>query len=530
MRMNNLSMKLAALLLGLLGGTASMHAGWKTVGKKSVDGFVYVLTYNDESGLRVANIGEVDKDNIPTGHVTLRSSVSDDEGNSYTCKTIGDGYGWMFDSSNGTPCPNLTGLTIPSSYTSVGISGATGLTVLNLSEGVETLGVGGCEGLTSITVPQTVKTCNIRSTGITSITLPEGVTSFRLGGNKKLTSVTLPSATTVIPENAFSGCESLESITLPEGVTKIDEQAFSGSGLKRIVLPPHIKSLGGAFNGAVNLEEVVMNDELEVINATFDYCEGLKKVVFGSGLKVIGDYAFRNTGLEEIDIPDHVTTLGTCAFCLNPNLRRVHIGKGVTDLKGEPVSDFNPDAHGSIFNGCTKLTEVTTGSDITEIGISTFSTCYKLTYVPGGNKIKRIGDHAFWTCAIREVDLPATVEYVGNECFSKSGWVRFDEGTYYLSTSCAATTPPALGEGAFHPDLLDRPLYVPLGCKAAYQAAEGWKRFTDIREKSFAGVQDVQRSDADNALYYSLEGRQGKTHGVNIRRTADGKTRKVVVK
>lgn len=98
----------------------------------------------------------------------------------------------------------------------------TGLTVLNLSEGVETLGVGGCEGLTSITVPQTVKTCNIRSTGITSITLPEGVTSFLLSGNKKLTSVTLPSATTVIPENAFSGCESLESITLPEGVTKQD--------------------------------------------------------------------------------------------------------------------------------------------------------------------------------------------------------------------------------------------------------------------------------------------------------------------
>ena len=55
MRMGNLSMKLAALLLALLGGTASMHAGWKTVGKKSLDGFVYVLTYNDESGLRVAN-------------------------------------------------------------------------------------------------------------------------------------------------------------------------------------------------------------------------------------------------------------------------------------------------------------------------------------------------------------------------------------------------------------------------------------------------------------------------------------------
>jgi len=75
--MGNLSMKWAALLLALLGGTASMHAGWKTVRKKSLDG-----------------------------------------------------YGWMFDSSNGTPCPNLTGLTIPSSYTSVGISGATGLTVL----------------------------------------------------------------------------------------------------------------------------------------------------------------------------------------------------------------------------------------------------------------------------------------------------------------------------------------------------------------------------------------------------------------
>ena len=92
-------------------------------------------------------------------------------------------------------CSRLTGITIPSSVTSIGRSAFRG-----------------CSSLTGITIPSSVTSIGSGAfaycSSLTSITIPEGVTS--------------------ISEEAFSGCSSLTDITIPESVTSIDRYAFSG--------------------------------------------------------------------------------------------------------------------------------------------------------------------------------------------------------------------------------------------------------------------------------------------------------------
>ena len=72
-----------------------------------------------------------------------------------------------------------------------------------------------------------------------------------------------------------------------------------------------------------------------------------------------------------------------------------------------------------------------------------------------------------------ELTIPSNVEQISKWAF---------EGTQNLNTiTIEATTPPALAEGAFDDfDVTAITLYVPYGCKAAYEAADYWKNFNIV--------------------------------------------------
>jgi len=77
-------------------------------------------------------------------------------------------------------------------------------------------------------------------------------------------------------------------------------------------------------------------------------------------------------------------------------------------------------------------------------------------------------------------------------------------------------------------------LYVPIGKKAAYQSADGWKNFTNIEEFDYSTGIAAQQMGKDVKVVdaYQLNGqkRNGVQRGLNIIRMSDGTTRKVVVK
>ena len=72
-----------------------------------------------------------------------------------------------------------------------------------------------------------------------------------------------------------------------------------------------------------------------------------------------------------------------------------------------------------------------------------------------------------------ELTIPSNVEQISKWAF---------EGTQNLNTiTIEATTPPALAEGVFDDfDVTAITLYVPYGCKAAYEAADYWKNFNIV--------------------------------------------------
>ena len=83
----------------------------------------------------------------------------------------------------------------------------------------------------------------------------------------------------------------------------------------------------------------------------FYYCESLKKVTIGNGVKYIGEWAFADTSLTSITIPDNVTSIYSYAFNYCTSLTDITIGKRVNN-----ISDYS-------FEHCYNLERITVDPD-----------------------------------------------------------------------------------------------------------------------------------------------------------------------
>ena len=110
---------------------------------------------------------------------------------------------------------------------------------------------------------------------------------------------------------------------------------------------------------------------------------------------------------------------------------------------------------------------------VTSIDNSAFRDCIDLTGVEIPNSVTSIGKWAFYDCeSLTSIQIPNSVTNIGENAF---------EGCYILSKIiCLAATPPTIVLNTFPSYSLD--LYVPAGCKAAYEVADYWKNFSNIIE------------------------------------------------
>ena len=113
-----------------------------------------------------------------------------------------------------------------------------------------------------------------------------------------------------------------DSIFIASGVTGIGDYAFQGMDtVTKVTIqdPGTLKRVGAyAFEGDDKLEGPLdISGVTELGEAAFQNCSALGEVTLGKGLTTIPKNAFNNCGLQKIEIPAGVETIGESAFASN---------------------------------------------------------------------------------------------------------------------------------------------------------------------------------------------------------------------
>jgi len=187
---------------------------------------------------------------------------------------------------------------------------------------------------------------------------------------------------------------------------------FSGQNKRTIIFPnmyngqPVKKIMASAF-AKCEVQEVIMTDGIEIIEEdAFKGCLDLKQVIFSNTLKEIGDCTFEGCGsLVTAALPIGVEQLGRYAFS-NTGLKGVFIPQSVY-WTGEGV-----------YSNCKKLNNVAIPNNIISIPNGMFCGCEALADISLPETIDGIGESAFEGCsALQSITIPESVRCIGERAF-----------------------------------------------------------------------------------------------------------------
>ena len=167
----------------------------------------------------------------------------------------------------------------------------------------------------------------------------------------------------------------------------------------------------------------------------------------------IGEYAFANSPITSVTIPNSIKTIGYGAFehcqnltttfhtgdlaswceidfegwCSNPmqfthNLYLNIPGTSFAEeVKGDIVIPNTVDTiHNYAFAGATSFTSVTIPNSVASIGNSAFRGCSSLTSITIPSSVTSIGNNAFYGCSsLTSITIPSSVMSIGDEAFGE---------------------------------------------------------------------------------------------------------------
>lgn len=171
----------------------------------------------------------------------------------------------------------------------------------------------------------TVVACLAEKTGM--VELPEGVTKIEREAFRycEINSVKFPSTLRLISDNAFADCENLKTIDFGCGLTHV------GSSVSWYTF---------ADSG---LERINFPKQVKSIGRGAFYGSQLKEVILNEGLEIIGEDSFiMCLDLESISIPKTVSEIGRCALSSAKNVYAEHFtGDMLTAIILPPAARSN---------------------------------------------------------------------------------------------------------------------------------------------------------------------------------------------
>ncbi|MBO7132760.1 MAG: leucine-rich repeat protein [Bacteroidales bacterium] len=387
-----------------------------------------------------------------------------------TTLNIGENVTYIPDSAF-YGCRGLTSITIPNSVTRIGSWAfwiCSGLTTVNFNAtNCTTMASNVFVGCSSIS------TLNIGS----SVTK---IPANAFTGCSELTTVNFNATNCTTASSVFSGCSSFSTLNIGSSVTKIPASAFYGcSGLTSVTIPNSVTNIGNsAFSGCSGLTTVNFNAEnctymgdYESSNYTvFRDCLAFTTLNIGENVTKIPNYAFYGcSGLTSVTIPNSVTSIGTSAFCNCSGLTSVTIPNSVTSIGA------------SAFRNCSGLTSVTIPNSVTSIDNRAFCNCSGLTSVNfNATNCTSMGSSSYSSYSVfvgctslSTLNIGENVTNIPNYAFVGCSGLT----DIYVNRM----TPPTTYANSFSE--YTATLWVPCGSAETYRAASVWRNFNDIRER-----------------------------------------------
>ena len=222
-----------------------------------------------------------------------------------------------------------------------------------------------------------------------------------------------------VSENAFYGC-TIDRVVFPQTAADVTQYDFGDENVPFGNATVCSLDLGG-LNGFPSGFRFTFGDNYD-----------LKSLIVGANTTVIPDYACNCFGaLESLTLPDGLTTIGCNAFESCEMLQAVVIPDSVTTI-GDYAFDYCTSMETLTlpmqlqtigewaFCCCENLTSIEIPLHTTTIGISAFEGCSNLSKVTIPDSVKSIGINAFAQTALRNVHLPAGLQYIHASSFGST--------------------------------------------------------------------------------------------------------------
>lgn len=221
---------------------------------------------------------------------------------------------------------------------------------------------------------------------------------FEYETNEYVSEIVLPNTIKEICHHAFTGFEALEGIDIPDSVEKIGQQPFIGcKSIKEITIPV-LNSKAFGMNDCTSLEKVTFKGKPASIGS-FAYCTSLKTISIPSTVTKLG--SFRNSGLEEIEIPNNIKLNSKCFFECKNLKKVVFTGKKTADKY--TISKY-------AFANCEKL-ETVKLPKAKKYVIDSYSFSNTGIKSLSSKNVVKIGNYAFANCKkLKKFTIPTTIK------------------------------------------------------------------------------------------------------------------------
>lgn len=218
----------------------------------------------------------------------------------------------------------------------------------------------------------TFKGCNLKYIHFPTTLKSIGESAFN--NNIELKDVELPDSVEKLENFVFAYCYKLERINLGESVRQIGDFCFFECAIKEIRLPSSLIHLG--TRPFYNVESIITKPNCRFISnggllknkktKNLECYFGNESSLTLTNIKSISPFAFYNSKVENVIIPESINTISEYTFYKANNVKSISLPNKLETIEV------------GAFYGCENLAEISIPKSVKEVQRSSFAGCFAL--------------------------------------------------------------------------------------------------------------------------------------------------------